>query len=143
MMKVKMEPTRLGYGLALERRGDDPRVVCLGADISGSITISKFYEKHPERAPRGKELSRFISVGIAEQNATTVAAGLAKEGKIPTFGTYGVFAAGRNLDQIRTTVAYGNFNVSSPAPTAASASVPTAPPTRPSRTSSTSPGSPG
>jgi transketolase len=110
-MKVEMEPTRLGYGRALEEHGADPRVVCLGADISGSITISKFYEKHPERAPRGRELSRFISVGIAEQNATTIAAGLAKEGKIPTFGTYGVFAVGRNLDQIRTTVAYGELNV--------------------------------
>jgi transketolase len=27
------------------------------------------------------------------------------------FGTYGVFAAGRALDQLRTTVCYGNFNV--------------------------------
>ncbi|MBI2900997.1 MAG: transketolase, partial [Planctomycetes bacterium] len=53
----------------------------------------------------------FISVGIAEQNATTICAGLAKEGKLPTFGTYGVFASARNLDQIRTTLAYGGFNV--------------------------------
>ena len=30
---------------------------------------------------------------------------------IMVFGTYGVFAAGRNLDQLRTTVCYGNFNV--------------------------------
>jgi transketolase len=50
-------------------------------------------------------------VGIAEQSGTNVAAGLAKEGKIPVFGTYGVFAAGRALDQLRTTVCYGNFNV--------------------------------
>ena len=40
-----------------------------------------------------------------------MAAGLAKEGKLPVFGTYGVFASGRNLDQLRTTVCYGNFNV--------------------------------
>ena len=50
-------------------------------------------------------------MGIAEQSGTGVAAGLAKEGKLPVFGTYGVFAAGRNLDQLRTTVCYGNFNV--------------------------------
>jgi transketolase C-terminal domain/subunit len=50
-------------------------------------------------------------MGIAEQSATCVAAGLAKEGKLPVFGTYGVFASGRNLDQIRTTVCYGNYNV--------------------------------
>ncbi|MBI3097254.1 MAG: transketolase [Planctomycetes bacterium] len=111
VMKVDMDPTRMGYGRALEERGSDERIVCLGCDISGSITISKFYEGHPERAPKGKEVSRFLSLGIAEQNATSVAAGLAKEGKIPTFGTYGVFASGRNLDQFRTTVAYGRFNV--------------------------------
>ena len=50
-------------------------------------------------------------MGIAEQSGTGVAAGLAKEGKIPVFGTYGVFASGRNLDQLRTTVCYGEFNV--------------------------------
>ncbi|MDE1798556.1 MAG: transketolase, partial [Candidatus Micrarchaeota archaeon] len=53
----------------------------------------------------------FFSMGIAEQSGTCVAAGLAKEGKIPFFGTYGVFAAGRALDQLRTTVCYGNLNV--------------------------------
>jgi transketolase len=104
-MRVKMDPTRLGFGRALDKRGDDPRIVCLGADISGSIAISQFYEKHPERK------NRFLSMGIAEQSGTGVAAGLAKEGKIPVFGTYGVFAAGRNLDQLRTTVCYGDFNV--------------------------------
>ncbi|MEW6687118.1 MAG: transketolase [Candidatus Edwardsbacteria bacterium] len=104
-MKVKMEATRMGFGQALAEHGDDERIVCLGADISGSIAISQFYEKNPERK------SRFLSMGIAEQSGTGVAAGLAKEGKIPVFGTYGVFAAGRNLDQLRTTVCYGNFNV--------------------------------
>ncbi|MGQ9708651.1 MAG: transketolase [bacterium] len=104
-MKVEMKATRLGFGEALEELGDDPRVCCIGADISGSIAISRFYEKHPERN------ERWFSVGIAEQSGTNVAAGLAKEGKLPVFGTYGVFAAGRNLDQLRTTVCYGNFNV--------------------------------
>jgi transketolase len=105
IMKVQMEPTRFGFGKALEEAGDDERIVCIGADISGSITISKFFENHPERK------KRWISAGIAEQSATALAGGLAKEGKIPVFGTYGVFAAGRNLDQLRTTVCYGNFNV--------------------------------
>jgi transketolase len=40
-----------------------------------------------------------------------VAAGLAKEGKLPVFGTYATFAAARNLDQIRTSICYGNFSV--------------------------------
>jgi len=104
-MKVEMVPTRKGFGQMLLDHGDDPRVVCLGADISESITISHFYSERPERR------ERWFSMGIAEQSATCVAAGLAKEGKLPVFGTYGVFASGRNLDQIRTTVCYGNFNV--------------------------------
>ncbi|PWB75963.1 transketolase [candidate division GN15 bacterium] len=104
-MKVEMQPTRVGFGRALDKFGDDERIVCIGADISDSICISDFHKQHPERK------SRFISVGIAEQNATTIAAGLAKEGKIPVFGTYGVFASARNLDQLRVSVCYGNFNV--------------------------------
>ena len=104
-MKVKMEPTRKGFGQALAENGDDERVVCLGLDISGSITISDFYASKPERK------NRWISLGIAEQSATSVAAGLAKEGKLPVFGTYATFAAARNLDQIRTSICYGEFNV--------------------------------
>ena len=104
-MKVKMEPTRKGFGQSLAANGDDERVVCLGLDISGSITISDFYSGKPERK------KRWISMGIAEQSATAAAAGLAREGKLPVFGTYATFAAARNLDQIRTSVCYGNFNV--------------------------------
>jgi transketolase len=104
-MKVKMGPTRKGFGQALGDKGGDERVVCLGLDISGSITISDFYAGHPERK------SRWLSMGIAEQSATAVAAGLAKEGKIPVFGTYATFAAARNLDQVRVSVCYSNLNV--------------------------------
>ena len=104
-MKVRMEPTRKGFGQALAEIGDDDRVVCLGLDISGSITISDFYSGKPERK------KRWLSMGIAEQSATSVAAGLAKEGKLPVFGTYATFAAARNLDQIRTSICYGEFNV--------------------------------
>ncbi len=104
-MIAEMDPTRMGFGRALAEAGEDERVVCLGLDISGSITISQFHADHPERK------NRFLSMGIAEQSATSAAAGLAKEGKIPVLGTYGTFASGRNLDQIRTTVCYGNHNV--------------------------------
>lgn len=104
-MQVDMDPTRKGLGRALEKCGDDERVVCIGADISDSITISGFYKNHPERK------NRFISVGVAEQGATTVAVGLAKEGKLPVFGTYGVFSSNRNMDQLRVSACYGNYTV--------------------------------
>lgn len=104
-MKVDMDPTRMGFGRALKRIGDDERVCTLHADISKSICITDFEADHPERA------NRVFSVGIAEQNMMQVAAGLALNGKIPITGTYGVFASGRPWDQLRTTICYGNLNV--------------------------------
>jgi transketolase len=104
-MTVDMDPTRMGFGRGLETAGADERVVTLHADISGSIKITDFEAKHPERK------NRVFSVGIAEQDMMVVAAGLAKEGLIPVTGTYGVFASGRCWDQIRTTICYSNLNV--------------------------------
>jgi transketolase len=104
-MTAAMRPTRMGFGESLSENGKDERVVCLGLDISGSITISEFYAKHPERK------NRWFSMGIAEQSATAAAAGLAREGKLPVLGTYATFAAARNLDQIRVSICYANFNV--------------------------------
>ena len=104
-MKVKMEPTRKGFGKALAEDGGDERVVCLGLDISGSITIADFYSGKPERA------KRWISMGIAEQSATAAAAGLAREGKLPVLGSYATFSAARNLDQVRVSICYSNLNV--------------------------------
>ena len=104
-MKVAMEPTRKGLGQSLAENGGDERVVCLGLDISGSITISEFHAGKPERA------RRWFSMGIAEQSATSAAAGLAREGKLPVVGSYATFSAARNLDQIRVSVCYANLNV--------------------------------
>jgi transketolase len=104
-MKVEMEPTRFGFGRALDEIGDDPRLCTLHADISGSIKITDFEAKHPERK------SRVYSLGIAEQNMVSVACGLARNGRIPIAGTYGVFAAGRCWDQLRTTACYSNLNI--------------------------------
>jgi len=103
--RVETAPTRAGFGACLAAIGGDPRIVTLHADISASISIADFEKNHPERRERA------ISVGIAEQNMMSVAAGLAREGKIPIAGTYGVFAAGRPWDQIRTTICYDRLNV--------------------------------
>jgi len=104
-MQVKMEPTRNGFGRAIEELGQDEKIVALGADITASIRMDKFYASHPERK------NRFFEIGIAEANMTLIASGLAKEGKIPFIGSYGVFVTGRNWDQLRTTVCYNNYNV--------------------------------
>ncbi len=95
--------TRSGFGEALAILGEqNPDVVALCADLTGSLKMNEFAKKHPER---------FFQTGIAEANMTGIAAGLALSGKIPFMGTFAVFAAGRNYDQIRLTVAYSNTNV--------------------------------
>lgn len=104
-MKVVMDPTRMGFGRALEKIGADENVIAFGADITSSIKMDDFHKNHPDRK------KRFFSMGIAEQNMTVVAAGFAKEGKRSFIGSYGVFVSGRNWDQIRTTCCYNNLDV--------------------------------
>ncbi len=97
------KPTRHGFGEALVELGRrDPNVVVLGGDITGSVLTSFFKEAFPDR---------FFSIGIAEQNATTIAAGMALSGKTPFFSSYSAFAAFRNADQLRISVCYNEANV--------------------------------
>ncbi len=101
--EVDKIPTRNGYGEGLVELGrTNKNVVVLCADLSDSTRAQWFADKFPER---------FVEVGIAEQDMMGIAAGLAAVGKIPYVSTYGVFCTGRAWDQMRTTVAYGDFNV--------------------------------
>ncbi len=96
-------PTKTGFGEGLLEAGTlFPELVGLGTDITASVGMDLFAGRFPER---------FFSMGIAEQNAAAVAAGLALSGKIPVFATYGVFAAFRSADQIRISICYNNLHV--------------------------------
>jgi len=109
-MQVEMDATRNGFGDGIAELGADERVVAHGADITGSIRMDRFYKPDGKNEdPEHKK--RFFSMGIAEANMALVASGLAKEGRIAFIGSYGVFATGRNWDQLRTTVGYNDFNV--------------------------------
>ncbi|HVP38905.1 MAG TPA: transketolase C-terminal domain-containing protein [Candidatus Saccharimonadales bacterium] len=100
---VETRRTREGFGQALVELGErDPRVVVLVGDLSESTAVNLFAQRFPER---------FFEIGIAEQNMTGIAAGLAASGKVPFLSTYGAFASCRAADQIRVTVAYSNLNV--------------------------------
>lgn len=109
-MRVQMDAIRNGFGRAIADLGAEAGTVALGSDITESIRMDRFYR--PDGATTDPErCRRFLSLGIAEANATSVAAGLAKEGLTPFIGSYGVFITGRNWDQLRTTVAYNELNV--------------------------------
>lgn len=99
----ELKATRLGFGEALVELGqENPDVVVLGGDVSGSVKTDLFMKAFPDR---------FISVGVAEQDMMGTAAGLALAGKIPFASAYGEFAVGRPFDQIRQSIAYSKLPV--------------------------------
>jgi len=93
---IVKEPIRKGFGKGLVKAGElDENVVAACADLTDSTQMSLFKEAFP---------SRFIEIGIAEQNLVTVGSGLAASGKIPFVSSYAAFSPGRNWEQIRTTI---------------------------------------
>jgi transketolase len=95
--------TRSGFGAGLLELGqENPNVVALCADLTGSLKMDAFQKAFPER---------FIQVGIAEANMMGMAAGLTIGGKIPFTGTFANFSTGRVYDQIRQSIAYSGKNV--------------------------------
>ena len=87
--------SRDGYGSALLKLADDPRVVVLEADLGKSTKSCLFRAKYPERT---------VSMGIAEQNMMLVSAGMASSGKIPFASTFAIFTE-RAFEQVRNGIA--------------------------------------
>ena len=96
-------PTRTGFSKGLKQVAQHyPQVVGIGSDITHSVGMDAIAHYFPER---------FISLGIAEQNAITFAAGLSLTGKIPFVASYATFIVMRALDQLRVSVCYNNLPV--------------------------------
>lgn len=95
--------TRQGFSDALMELGkENPNVVVLGGDVSGSVKVDAFAKAYPDR---------FFSVGVAEADMMCIAAGLSLVGKVPFASAYGEFAAGRPFDQIRQSLCYSELPV--------------------------------
>ena len=100
---MKKIATRNGFGEELVELGRKNRnILVVDADIGKSCKTDKF--AHELEA-------QHINVGIAEQNAAGVAAGLATCGKIPFVVTYAVFGSLRMCEMIRQEIAYPKLNV--------------------------------
>lgn len=96
--KLEKKPPRDGAGIGVAQLGEQREdVVVVSSDVAGSARAKFFAEKFPER---------FVQVGVAEQNAIGVCAGLAYNGLIPYYFAYSVFAVGRSWEPVRTTLAY-------------------------------------
>ncbi len=80
---------------------ENDKIVAITAAMKDGTGMSKFYEKFPER---------FFDVGIAEQHAVCLAAGMAKEGIIPFVSIYSSFYQ-RAYDQVIHDIATQNLPV--------------------------------
>ena len=91
------------YGEALVKYGkDNPDVVVLDADVSGSTKSAIFGKACPDR---------FFNMGIAEANMTAAAAGMASVGKIPFVNTFAVFLTTIGLLPARALGSYSKVNI--------------------------------
>ena len=80
----------------------DKRILVVDPDVGSATRTWNFGQVYPER---------FFEMGIAEQNAYGVAAGLASCGYNVFAATFAVFASMRAVEMIRTSVAYPRLNV--------------------------------
>ncbi len=81
---------------------EDDKILIVSPDAVAAARATKFREEFPDRV---------IEVGIAEQDAVDIAAGLATTGMKPVVVSYAGFLTMRACEMIRTFVAYPGLNV--------------------------------
>ena len=79
-----------------------PNLVALTADLMHPTGMLDFAKAYPER---------FFNVGIAEQNMTGIAAGLASSGKLPVVCGYAAFTTLRAVEQAKLDCGYNGVKV--------------------------------
>lgn len=81
----------------VELAKQDKDIVAVTTDARGSVTLDSFAKELP---------AQFVELGIAEQNAVGVAAGLASAGKKAFVCGPACFYVARSLEQVKVDVAY-------------------------------------
>lgn len=93
---------RTAFVRALEEMAeDDERIMLVVGDLGFGV-VEPFAERFP---------LRYVNAGVAEQNMTGIAAGVALEGKVAFTYSIGNFPTLRCLEQIRNDVCYHQANV--------------------------------
>ena len=86
----------------MELAAKDKEIIAVTSDASGSATLTDFGKLFPQQ---------FVEVGIAEQNAVGISAGLASTGKkVFIFGP-ACFYVARALEQVKVDLAYSQMPV--------------------------------
>jgi transketolase len=102
-MSAQTIPCRKAFTKTLlELAKSDRDIVALATDSRGSVTLGDYAKALP---------AQFIEVGIAEQDAVGIGAGLALSGKKPFVCGPACFLAARSLEQVKLDAAYSAANV--------------------------------
>jgi transketolase len=86
----------------VEQANKDKNIVVVCSDSRGSASMTGFVNAYP---------NQFVEVGIAEQNAISISAGMARCGKKVFTASPACFLSTRSMEQIKVDVAYSNTNV--------------------------------
>lgn len=86
----------------LEAAKRDEMIFAITTDSRGSVTLVDFAEQLPQQ---------FVEIGIAEQNAVGISAGMANAGLRPFVCGPACFYSLRSSEQIKVDVAYSKMNV--------------------------------
>lgn len=101
--RTQLYDCRDAYASALEEMAEqDARVCVVINDSLSSAKMKDFKAKYP---------SRFVNVGIAEQNMVGIGNGLANGGMVPYLCGASCFLTARAMEQIKVDLAYSNANV--------------------------------
>ncbi len=84
-----------------ELAGRDPRIVLITGDLGFGV-LDDFAKRYPKQ---------YVNAGVAEQNMTGMAAGMAMAGKVVFTYSIGNFPTLRCLEQVRNDVCYHKANV--------------------------------
>lgn len=103
MLEKNKIPCRRSFtNTLLDLAQNDKDIIAVTSDASGSATLTDFAKTLPEQ---------FVEVGIAEQDAVGVSAGLASAGKkVFIFGP-ACFYVARSLEQVKVDMAYSQMPV--------------------------------
>ncbi|MDB4582148.1 hypothetical protein N9164_03265 [Draconibacterium sp.] len=102
-MSDKIIPCRKAFTETILKEAQaNPDIFVVTSDARGSVTLDEYANLMPEQ---------FVEVGIAEQNAVGVGAGLALAGKNVFVCGPACFYAARSLEQVKVDVAYSGASV--------------------------------
>lgn len=96
------DPRKVFSAALLELGEKFPQMLAVSCDSAAGSGMGDFLKKYPDR---------IVEVGISEQNAISLCAGLAFEGFIPVVSAIAPFISMRCYEQIRNDVGYVDMNV--------------------------------